>query len=130
MIDEATAKALLIDIHREIRDVAIKTTNSIAESTCDLVYPPNEEFTPEEVAALRELRLPIASRTALEKIIADAASSVIFHFFALVDGVADPATGDFTNWLGVSFVPKIEENTPMLHDEFFDSYWDYKDHFE
>ena len=43
-----------------------------------------------------------------------------------MDGVADPYTGDFDVWHGVSFCPK-ETNEAMLHDELYASFWDYEE---
>lgn len=129
MIDDATKRALFNDIHRDIAEISAKTVERIPESITDLVYPPNAEFTPEERAALQQLQLSKDARSGLQKLVAEACSGVMFGFFALTDGVADPSTGDFPVWLGVSLTPKPDEDEPMLHDEFYSSYWDYKEEF-
>jgi hypothetical protein len=126
MIDDAARRALFIDIHRDIHDVATKTASCIPDAVDKLIYPPNAEFTRAELSALRKLQLAAAARSALAKLVAAACSTVMFQFFTLLDGVADPSTGDFDPWLGASLAPKPEEDEPMLHDEFHESYWSYK----
>ena len=68
------------------------------------------------------------SRTAdqlaiLRKLIADACSYPMFHAFSLLDGVTVPAVMETSDWVGGAL--ETSENGPMLHDEFFDTYWDY-----
>ncbi len=59
----------------------------------------------------------------------------------LVDGVSDPNDIEIENdgvWLGLQIKPKHllseqeledEDSELMLHDEVYDSYWDWKDQF-
>ena len=106
MIDDATQQALFIDIHRDIHDVAAKTVARIPNAVGELVYPPNAEFTPAELTALQHLQLSEAARSALQKLVAEASSTIVFQFLSLLDGVADPTTGKFEQWLGVSLAVK------------------------
>jgi hypothetical protein len=126
MNDDATRQALFIDIHRDIHDVAAKTIARIPQAIGELVYPPNAKFTSDELVALQNLELSEAACSALQKLVAGASSIVVFQFFTLLDGVADPTTGKFNPWLGVSLVAKLGEDEPMFHDEFYESYWNYK----
>jgi len=126
MIDDATKRALFIDIHRDIAEASAKAVERIGQSGTGLVYPPNAEFTHAERAALEQMQLSDAARSGLQKLVAEACSTVMFRFFELADGVADPTTGDFAVWLGVSLAPKPAEDEPMLHDEFYESYWNYR----
>jgi hypothetical protein len=91
-----------------------------------LSYPPNEEgrLTDEELAALARLRLEPAARSALRKIVRDAASSPLFQLFCLLDAVGAPELTSVTPWLAVNLAP-AKGDRPMMHDEFFDSYWSY-----
>ena len=125
MIDEATQRALFIDLHRDIHDVSAKTVARIPNAINEVIYPPDGQLTLSEKNALRELQLSDAARSGLQKLIAEASSTVVFNLFALIDGVADPSTGKFDPWLGISLAPKSEEDEPMLHDEFYESYWSY-----
>jgi hypothetical protein len=125
MINDATRQAF-IDIHRDIHDVAAKTIARIPQAIGELVYPPNAKFTSDEIAALQNLELSEAAHSALQKLVVEASSTVMFQFFTLLDGVADPTTGKFDPWLGVLLVAKPDEDEPMLHDEFYESYWNYK----
>jgi hypothetical protein len=127
VIDEQTRRALFIDIHRDIHDVAAKTVTRVPDAIGDLIYPLNGELTSAELAALKELKLSEAARSGLQKLIIEASSTVMFRFFELLDGVADPTTGNFSPWLGVSLAAKSSQDEPMLHDELYDSWWNYKE---
>jgi hypothetical protein len=130
MIDKQTKKALFIEIHRAIELAASHVINVLEDSNQELeiTYPPHyAPLTPEEKTAIRDLPLSDVARSALKKIMLDAASHPSFQLFALMDGVASPETGDFDVWYGVSFCPKEETNELMLHDELYDSFWDYEE---
>jgi hypothetical protein len=43
----------------------------------------------------------------------------------MMDGVADPEA-DVGDWPGVTLASKGEDDEDMLHDEFYESWWDYK----
>jgi hypothetical protein len=128
VIPSHVRQALFFEIHRSIEEAAKACVADILspdEST--LTYPPNGTLTEAERAALRTLTVSPDARAALEKLTADACSYPLFHLFAVMDGVADPAT-DVGEWLGVTLESRQEGEEDMLHDEFFESYWDYRDH--
>ena len=58
-------------------------------------------------------------------IITDSCSQPIFHMMSLLDGVTEPCVIEAKDWTGGTL--HGDENSPMLHDEFFDTYWDYSD---
>lgn len=61
------------------------------------------------------------------QVIAAAAASSFFHFLSLVDGVADPQVIEFDEWLGLELIqPTDDSDRPMLHDDFYESYWEYQ----
>ena len=127
MIDKETQKALFIEIHRAIEEAASSVIKDLEGSGQELkvTYPPGyAPLTPEEKVAIQNLKLSPEARSGLKKIILDAASYPLFQLFALMDGVADPETGSFDVWRGISFCPK--EETLMLHDELYGSFWDYE----
>jgi hypothetical protein len=64
--------------------------------------------------------------------VSNAACAPIFHFFNKLDGTGDPETDIGEMWYGVYLIERhpddenIEYNM-MLHDEFFETSWLYKD---
>ena len=50
---------------------------------------------------------------------------LLFHLFSLLDGVTDPDINQL--WLGATIEHKKEDDdSEMLHDEFYETYWKYK----
>jgi hypothetical protein len=99
-------------------------SNALSKMT--LNYPPEAQvLTPTEERALRAMKLTAAEQSALRKLIAEACHSSMFHFFCLMDAVGHPYVVDCKNWFGARFAARREG--PMLHDEFGDLYWKYKD---
>ena len=95
-------------------------------------YPPAESgdgpLTSAETEALVRLKLSPEARSGLEKLIADAASAAFFRFFCLLDAVGDPELEAVDEWYGAVLAkPSDNEDRAMLHDEFFESYWRYRE---
>jgi len=124
MINEAERNALLVEIHEAIEESALSVATKMQK--VELSYPPGVELTPEESAALSSLQLSDEARSGLNKLIADACAYPLFHLFCLMDGVADIEEAGPDTWGGLSFVHKSGADEPMLHDEFYESYWLYK----
>jgi len=124
MIKKELRDALFIEIHKAIEESA----ESVAQlQTSHLSYPPGVELTPEETAALQTLNLSAVARSALRRLAANACSYPLFQFFCLLDGVADPESEPDDVWLGATLAEKPDEDEPMLHDEFYESYWLWKE---
>jgi hypothetical protein len=128
-------RALLLELHRAVDDAANSALDTIGKRGTAPVYPPGVEFTPEEVAALAELRVSPAARSALDKLLRDTAASPLFEFFSLIDGVSDPHDWPGPEpWLGALLRARVatdrqderEGNAEMWHDQFFESYWEYR----
>lgn len=130
-MNKEIVRVLFLEMHRGIEEatgVALNWFDS-AQQGAYIAYPPGESLTAEEKLALKNLKLSPAAHSALKKIIADAASAPLFRLFTLMDGVADPESGDFEDWRGVDLTEKAPEpvdEEEMLHDEFFGSFWEYK----
>ena len=134
MIDENTRIAILVEAHAAIKNsaTAAVTALGIPDEEFAVRYPPNESLTSAERDALRNLRLSDEARSGLLKVIRDCSSQAFFHFFSIMDGVTDPP--QFLNerkifdkvWVGVALKPKGEEHEEMLHDAFYETYWDFK----
>jgi hypothetical protein len=90
-----------------------------------LSYPPKEVLSSEELDALEGLKLSTAALSAVERLVANACASTLFHFFCLMDSVADPELTKVEHWSGAEFVSPREEGN-FLHDDFFDKYWVYE----
>ena len=95
------------------------------ERTSQLNYPPNGGFTAEEKEALKLLKGNKEILSAMRKVLASCAASVVFDLLNLIDGTSDPENGA---WSGVALVDKPEKpaETELLHDEFFSTYWDWR----
>jgi hypothetical protein len=126
MIPPSIRQALFSEIHRSIEEAARACVAGIVSPDgLNLGYPPNGELTEGDRAALRTLAVSLDARAALEKVVADACSHPFFHLFSVMDGVADPEA-DVGDWPGVTLASRREDDEEMLHDEFYESWWDYK----
>jgi hypothetical protein len=68
------------------------------------------------------------ARSALEKLVSDAAARALFRFFCLIDAVGDPQIVEVNEWLGAAIGKRnLRKHYPMLHDEFMESYWHYRE---
>lgn len=90
-----------------------------------MAYPPGAKLSAAEAAALRAIALDGVARAALGKLATSVCSMPIFDLLALFDGAADPAATEGDFWPGVELIAGGEEDRPMLHDEFFESYEEY-----
>ena len=124
MITKAVQDALLKEVHKAIEE-ATESVLSHMEG-CELSYPPGVELAPEEAAALSALQLSPSAKSGLRKLVADACCYPMFHFFSLLDGVADPDTDTGDVWCGATLAEKPEGDDTTLHDELYESYWLYK----
>jgi hypothetical protein len=117
VLDEIDRHALFHEMHRAIEESATVTVNQLAAGEPLLTYPPNHGLSPEEIAALDSIPKTPAMKSALRKIIADAAAYPLFHLLSLADGVAEPPLLDD--------VQEVEQSAVaiMLHDGFNESYW-------
>lgn len=130
-LSESNSKALLLDIHGDIELCADNATSIIFRASNEsLTYPPNIELTGEEIQALNNIKYSDSLKSALKKIIADNSAGVVFNLLNNIDGTTDPKRSD--KWTGVRLID-AEENSNnavtenFLHDEFYSTYWDWKD---
>ncbi len=125
MIEKTIRDALFKELHKAIDESAEYVCRLDASG---LAYPPGVELSSEESEAITSLQLSDAAKAALRKLVTDACSAPLFHFFSLLDAVADPEAELDEMWMGATIEAKNdEEDEPMLHDELFGSYWLYKD---
>ena len=127
-ISEDRLRTLLVELHRLIEVSANDAAEKLSQGSIDSEppYPTNGELTEEEASALRSLRIDLTAQRALAKILADTSASVLFHFFCVMDAVGDPADSCEDIWMGAPLAEPNEDDHPMLHDAFFDTYWDYR----
>lgn len=96
-----------------------------AVSKMTLTYPPEARvLTAGEARALLAMKLNAAERGALQKLIAEACHSTMFHFLCLMDAVAHPEVVRSRTWLGARFAAREEGD--LLHDLLDQHYWKYK----
>lgn len=121
---------LLLSLHQSIEESANSSANDIQHGrTNQLInYPPNGGFTEDETIELEKLKNNQILKSALRKVIASSISDTLFELFNIIDGTTDPAT-EVGEWSEVMLVDFDEENEvdSMLHDEFFETYWDWKE---
>ncbi len=125
-LSEDNSKAILLDIHQDISDVAEHSVSIIFDANQNsLTYPPNVELTAEEIAALKTIVPTDFLRSALKKILSDNSAGVIFNLLNNIDGTTDPKNGS-DNWTGVKLVDlnQDEDSANFLHDKFYETYWD------
>lgn len=131
-------ETLLLEVHRLIEVAAKEAVTKLGSGPRRsrdeplVTYPPTDAATPllsaAEVDALNSLTLSAEARSGLERVVADAAASAFFSFFCLLDGAADPEVQDAGEWLGAELhAPSDDDDRPMLHDEFLESYWRYRE---
>jgi hypothetical protein len=129
-LSEPNRKALLVSLHDDIHKAARQLARIVLEGKLDRVnYPPNLQFSPEEVTALSKIGEIPGIQSALEKIFADAAASVIFGFLNYIDGTGDPALAA-SGWTEVDLVDRdhaADGGEVFLHTAFYDTYWNWRD---
>ena len=122
---------ILIELNKIVDDCAEQTALSISNGdiSSELVYPPNNGFNKEELSELEKLKENPILESALRKIIADSSANSIFMFLSLIDQVGDPETGEWDgDGIGlVDLNDNFEAPSEMLHDGFFEKYWDWKE---
>ena len=120
-------KALFAEMHAAIEEsaeVAINALGINGKPSPD--YPPGIELSQDEISALSKLELSDTAKAALKKIIKDACAYPCFHLCSLIDGVTEPNIIEIEDWDGES-LSSDETDELMLHDTFYESYWDYEE---
>ncbi|MFP7155546.1 hypothetical protein SFC34_06845 [Priestia aryabhattai] len=132
-------KAMLMEMQKLIHEYS-QIGDQLTSINKELVWQ-ELNLTDEESLGLSKENLSPASIKAIEKIVKDNMMGLFFDFMCLVDGVSDPNDIEIDNggvWLGLQIKPKHllseqeledEDNELMLHDEVYNSYWDWKDQF-
>jgi hypothetical protein len=128
-ISDERRRRLLIVLHRAIKDAATRAADAVAGGgDPQISYPPGHDLSEEEVRVVAELRMSGTARSVVRKIVADAAASAAFRLFCVMDAVGDPEDGRSDEiWHGAMLAEPDEDDHPMLHDAFFDTYEDYQD---
>jgi hypothetical protein len=132
-INPTNRLTLMLALHEDINNVASYVTEFIMSGNFKPTYPPNEELSLEERDALSALKAIPSIESALKKVIRDVASSPLFLLFTYLDGVTEPT--DDESWSGVALIDMPEDEAfdeelsseEMLHDNFFGTYWDWKE---
>ncbi len=127
-LSESNRNIFLVELNKAIEDAAEDDSKNILQQDFDslAVYPPNGGFTDEEKVALRSIASVPNAESALRKVLANASASVIFNMLNWIDGTSDPESED---WTGVKLVDADTVGDPpyaMLHDDFYDKYWDWR----
>jgi hypothetical protein len=117
-----------MEMHRSIERAATGMAEQLQSSKIpSLLYPPNDGFTEDEIAAIRDLQISSSLKSALRKVIASAASEPLYHLICILDGIGDPMELD-EPWLGARIEPRSnktegsEDIEPLRYD-FYESYW-------
>jgi hypothetical protein len=126
-ISDIRLRRLMIALHKAIAESSDDCVAHLASSDLDgfLAYPPGESLEADELAAVMSFLLSEPALRGLRKLIADATSAAFFRFFNIMDATGDPEDGAEETWLGVELAEPTLEYREMLHDKFFETYWDY-----
>ncbi|NDI35764.1 hypothetical protein [Chengkuizengella sediminis] len=87
----------------------------------------------EELKSLKTQQFNSDSISVIEKIVRDNIMCAFHDALCLIDGVTDPNPSlleDNKVWLGLSLTEvreDFEEESDFLHDQLFDSYWEWLD---
>jgi hypothetical protein len=123
-MNQEQRKALFAQVHSDIYELSKDLANDLIENKkAEPTYPPGIEVSMKEQELLQGLNIPTECSDVLQKIIADACSNSILSLLSLLDGVTDPYVIEDPNWVGGSIGG--EENELMLHDQFYETYWEY-----
>lgn len=121
-------KTLFAEMHAAIEEAAEAAINSIgANGKPSADYPPGIELNQEEVTELAKLDLSATAKAALKKIIKDSCAYPCFHICSLLDGVTEPNVLSIDEWDGGSLFYDDDNDELMLHEMFYESYWEYKE---
>jgi hypothetical protein len=129
-LSQENLNTFLLHIHKTIEETADSTATSLAQHTAGdaITYPPKGGLSDAEIDALKSIRYSEALKMGLGKVIADACASVVFDMMSIIDGVTDPEL-DMDNWQGIKLVDDSDDledaGDLMLHDQFYESYWDW-----
>ncbi len=126
-LSDSNRRVLLLALHHLIEQYAAGSAADLLRGNASqLDYPPNGGFTEAESQALTALAGKPAFESAVRKVLANCAAGVVFDLLNLLDGTSEPAHGA---WSGVALVdkPAGDENTAFLHDDFLDTYWEWRD---
>lgn len=127
---EYNIETLMISLHKKIEEHSdyLSTQIDNGNPVEHLSYPPNSGFTKAELDSLKLLESNPTLKSALRKLASDNIAGVLFDFFCYIDGTGDPEE-ELGNWTELSLVDKtdaIEPPIKMLHDKFFETYWDWR----
>ncbi|MFP8641021.1 hypothetical protein ACLHWY_05680 [Priestia aryabhattai] len=118
----------LREIHNIIKEYS-EIGEQLKQSPKELSW---EEFklTRNEISALSNQVFTDESISAIEKIVRDNIMGAFYSAFCLLDGVSDPILeNDEEVWFGLKLEEKQEdeEDEEFLHDELYNSYWDWQE---
>lgn len=124
-------KTLLVNLHKSIEEAANDSANNVFYGRISelINYPPNGGLTQHEISAIEQLKGKEDLRSAVRKLLASTASDVFFSFFNIIDGTADPdpRTGEWSEVMIVDKPDVADAHVEFLHDDFFATYWDWKE---
>lgn len=123
-------RAFLLELHSIIREYSL-IEEQLKNPSKKLTW---EEFnlTEEEVYALKSQSFSPESISAIQKIVRDNIMLAFHDAFSLLDGVSDPTVEESDDiWVGLRLADVQEdeedESEMMLHDELYETYWDWLD---
>ena len=128
-LSEHNRNTFLINLHKLIEEAAHNTATDILHARIkQLEYPPNGGLTEAEAIAVQKLQGDETLRDALRKLIASNSAGVLFNVLNILDGTGnpDPGTGDWSEVKLVDCAEDDEGDDEMLHDGFFETYWEWK----
>lgn len=127
---ENSIETLMLATHKLIEQHADVVSEALQQGNVErlITYPPNHGFTTEEISALNSLPPIPHLNSALRKVFADSAASVMFNFLNFIDGTGDPdpSPGEWTDLKLVDNSREIGAPHSMIHDTFYETYWQWR----
>jgi len=116
------ASTALLELHRIIEDHSQALVDILRGAPTTVAYPPTSR-----ASAVVQLSHPIgaADDVALDSIVKDRMAAAFFEWLNVLDGTHDPEVLDGGPWLGLEVRPAGDNDRPMLHDAFMDSWHDF-----
>ena len=130
---EPQLRDLFMDLHdslnREVKQLFTRIEGGGYQESSTL-WPPNTEFTEEDVAALDDVSFDPSEKAALEKIVRSMAYSIVLGFMNNIDGIGTPKfSNEKDRYISYKMVHYGHNEAANEHNDlminFGNAYWDW-----
>ncbi len=130
---EPQLRDLFMDLHdslnREVKQLFMRIEAGGCQMSTPL-WPPNTEFTEDDVAALDDVSFSPSERAALEKLVRAMAYSIVLGLLSNIDGVSSPKYSNEKNrYISYKLLHYGKDEPANKHNDlmsnFGEAYWDW-----